>query len=625
MRQLDTDRKQNPGNVTWTGAQSSANDSDLAQIEHISFEEPVNKNLMEVIKQPGYEVLMGDEAYRALFDGLLNGMAYCRMIYAGAEPVDFVYLAVNAAFTHQTGLTDVVGKRASEAIPGLCEADGDLIRIFGRVATTGKPERFEYFVTALQMWFLLSVYSPAKDHFVAIFDVITERKKAEEATRLFRALIDQLNDAIEVLDPDTLRFLDVNQRGCLDLGYSREELLSMSLFDTDPLMDQVTATSIVQGLRESGSKIIESRHRRKDGSEFPVEVSLSYIRLDRDYMLSIARNITWRKQLLEAVHDSEEQFRGLVEQAIAGIYMIQDGKFTYVNPRFAELFGYDSTEELIGRDPLSVVAEKDRDAVDANIRQRLVGGVVSLKSEFIGLRKDGSTLNVGVHGSSVILKGRMAVIGLLQDISEKKRAEKEIKRHVMQLENALMSTVNVATTLSELRDPYTAGHERRVAQVAVAIGAELGFDESRQEGLRVAGFLHDIGKITLPAEILAKPGKLSALEYRMIQGHPQSGYDVLKDVEFPWPVAQVALQHHERMDGSGYPQGLKGEAILLEARIMAVADVVEAMSSHRPYRPELGIEKALAEIERGRGTLYDPVAADACLKIFHEKGYKLPE
>jgi HD-GYP domain-containing protein (c-di-GMP phosphodiesterase class II) len=178
--------------------------------------------------------------------------------------------------------------------------------------------------------------------------------------------------------------------------------------------------------------------------------------------------------------------------------------------------------------------------------------------------------------------------------------------------------------LSELRDPYAAGHERRVAEIAVAIGAELGFDARRQEGLRVAGYLHDIGKITVPTEILSKPGKLSAVEFELIQGHSRASYDILKNVEFPWPVAEVALQHHERVDGSGYPQGLKGEAMLLEARILAVADTVEAMSSHRPYRPELGIDAALAEVERGRGTVYDANVADACLQLFREKGYTIP-
>jgi response regulator RpfG family c-di-GMP phosphodiesterase len=208
--------------------------------------------------------------------------------------------------------------------------------------------------------------------------------------------------------------------------------------------------------------------------------------------------------------------------------------------------------------------------------------------------------------------------------SRRRRAEADIRGYVEQLKTSFMSTVRVATTLSEMRDPYTAGHERRVAEIAVAIGAELGFDARRQEGLRVAGHLHDIGKIVIPSEILSKPGNLSKTEFELIQEHVQASYDVLKSVEFPWPVAQIALQHHERMDGSGYPQGLKGEAILLEARIMAVADVVEAMSSHRPYRPALGIDKALAEIERRGGTAFDSAVADACLRLFRQNGYQVP-
>ena len=202
--------------------------------------------------------------------------------------------------------------------------------------------------------------------------------------------------------------------------------------------------------------------------------------------------------------------------------------------------------------------------------------------------------------------------------------DEQIQRYIEQLRTAFMGTVEIATTLSEMRDPYTVGNERRVADIAAAIGTELGFGASRQEGLRVAGLLHDIGKIKIPAEILTKPGKLSPIQFQLIQGHAQTGYDVLKDVEFPWPVAEVARQHHERIDGSGYPQGLKGDAILLEARILAVADVLEAMSSHRPYRPGLGVEAALAEIERGSGIVYDATVAAACLKLFREKGYTIP-
>lgn len=215
-------------------------------------------------------------------------------------------------------------------------------------------------------------------------------------------------------------------------------------------------------------------------------------------------------------------------------------------------------------------------------------------------------------------------LGLMRELKYRKEQEERIKQYAAQLEGSFMRAVGLATTMSEMRDPYTVGHERRVAEIAVAIGKDMGLDAFRIETLNVGGHLHDLGKISIPAEILGKPGKLNAIEYELIKSHAKAGFEILKDVGFPWPVDQIALQHHERFDGSGYPNGLKGEDVLLEVRIMAVADVVEAMSSHRPYRPGLGIEKALAEIERGRGTAYDPVVVDYCLKLFRETGYKLP-
>jgi len=179
----------------------------------------------------------------------------------------------------------------------------------------------------------------------------------------------------------------------------------------------------------------------------------------------------------------------------------------------------------------------------------------------------------------------------------------------------------IASTL-EMRDPYTAGHERRVAQLACAIAAEMGMPEDRIEGLRIACYVHDIGKIAVPAEILAKPSKISDHEFGIIKTHPQFGADVLKEIDFIWPVAAATLQHHERLDGSGYPQHLKSEKIILEARILAVADVVEAMCSHRPYRAALGVRKALEEIARGKGTRYDARAVNACLNLFRKKHFE---
>lgn len=213
-------------------------------------------------------------------------------------------------------------------------------------------------------------------------------------------------------------------------------------------------------------------------------------------------------------------------------------------------------------------------------------------------------------------------LSLMRELKYRTEQEEKIKQYAQTLEASFMKMVRLATTLSEMRDPYTAGHEERVAKISVAIGKEMGLDEHRLEGLKVGGHLHDLGKMSIPVEILSKPTHLTPFEFELIKQHPQEGYDVLKDVGFPWPVDIIALQHHERIDGSGYPNGLKGDEISLEARIIAVADVVESMSSHRPYRPSLGIERALAEIERGRGTIYDAVVVDNCLRLFREKGYE---
>lgn len=208
--------------------------------------------------------------------------------------------------------------------------------------------------------------------------------------------------------------------------------------------------------------------------------------------------------------------------------------------------------------------------------------------------------------------------------AERDLAQQKIQQQMEKLQESLESTVRVIAQMVEIRDPYTAGHQNRVADLAAAIARRMNLPDERIHGLQMAGIVHDLGKIQIPAEILSKPGKISEIEFSLIKGHARAGYEILKDIDFPWPIAQMVLQHHERLDGSGYPQGLKGEAILLEARILSVADVVEAMSSHRPYRPGLGINVALEEIGRGRGTHYDPQVVDACLTLFREKGYAFP-
>jgi putative nucleotidyltransferase with HDIG domain len=216
-----------------------------------------------------------------------------------------------------------------------------------------------------------------------------------------------------------------------------------------------------------------------------------------------------------------------------------------------------------------------------------------------------------------------AALAFISDITERRQVEEELKKGHQKQQKALEEVVNVLAAAVEKRDPYTAGHEQRVARLASAIASEMGLTSKQVQGIDVAASLHDIGKINVPIEILTKPGGINQHERGIVQMHPQVGYDIIKEVEFPWPVAQAMLQHHERLDGSGYPAGISGEAIIIEARVLAVADVVEAMLSHRPYREALGVDKALGEIRQNRGVLYDSQVADACLRLFDEKGFEL--
>jgi len=213
-------------------------------------------------------------------------------------------------------------------------------------------------------------------------------------------------------------------------------------------------------------------------------------------------------------------------------------------------------------------------------------------------------------------------MGNVVDITRQKQAEDNMRKAITRLHLVLEHTIYAFASTIEKRDPYTAGHQKRVAQLARAIAKEMGLSREECVGIYMTGLIHDIGKISVPTDILSKPSRLTNAEFEILKEHPRVGYDILKEVDFPWPLADMVLQHHERMDGSGYPQGLKDGEILLGARILAVADVVEAMASHRPYRPALGIDAALEEIQQGKGTLYDPQVVDTCTRLFREKGYQ---
>jgi len=333
--------------------------------------------------------------------------------------------------------------------------------------------------------------------------------------------------------------------------------------------------------------------------------------------------ITEHKQAKEALSASEAKYRSLIETAVAGVCIIDtNGKVIFVNKAICHMLGY-SREELQQKHFASFIYPDDLSTY-INISQNFDSQPeTKIDLEFRVVCKDKSIIWIRTNPSPVIVKGQsIGFSAILHNTTDHKKAETELKKSYDMLQKSLKGTVNAVAKMVELRDPYTAGHQLRVSKLSIAIAREMNLLAEQIDYIGIAAAIHDVGKVYIPSEILSKPVKLSDFEFGIVMTHPQGSYDILKNIEFPWPIAQIALQHHERMDGSGYPQGLKGENIIFEARILAVADVVEAMVSHRPYRPAVGIVKAMEEITLNKGKLYDTEVVEACRRVFTEKSFK---
>ncbi|MGA2158584.1 MAG: HD domain-containing phosphohydrolase [Dehalococcoidia bacterium] len=298
----------------------------------------------------------------------------------------------------------------------------------------------------------------------------------------------------------------------------------------------------------------------------------------------------------------------------------ENGKIRYANSANTSLLGIRGSK-LKGIDFNSIVVDSKK--ADELLARSTVTGVRA-QCEMSYLTRQGVAIPVLVSASAVndSYDGVAGFVISATNISERKQVEEQLIRSNEKLKKSLNDAVNTMTKMVELRDPYTYGHQRRVTDLAVAMAKYMGIDADRIDILRMASNIHDIGKIYVPSEILSKPGKLGEIEFRMLQTHPQGGYDIAKSMDFHCSVADTVLQHHERLDGSGYPRGLKAAEILQEAKILAVADVVEAMASNRPYRPALGIDKALEEIRQNNGILYDCESVNACLQLFNQEDFK---
>jgi PAS domain S-box-containing protein/putative nucleotidyltransferase with HDIG domain len=317
-----------------------------------------------------------------------------------------------------------------------------------------------------------------------------------------------------------------------------------------------------------------------------------------------------------------EGLRGLLfEQNLAGVFRATlPGILLECNQAFARILGYGSPRELTGRSVLPLyVRPEARGALLGVMRLHRCVANYELQLK----KRDGTPVWVLENMNLVEDAEHGQVLeGAIIDITKQKRVQEELKTSCDKLQKAMEATVLAMARTVEARDPHTAGHERRVSQLAVAIAREMGLDENRCQAVRMAALIHDIGKLMVPAEILAKPGQLTELEFQLIRCHPKASYEILNIVDFPWPVAEIIHQHHERLNGSGYPQGLCGDQISLEARILAVADTVEAIISHRPYRAAPGTAHAIAEITENSGRLYDEEVVEACLRLFRDRAFE---
>jgi PAS domain S-box-containing protein len=458
-----------------------------------------------------------------------------------------------------------------------------------------------------------------------------ERQRAQEEMRgseeRLRTIFAASPDCVYLTDTEG-NILDANPTLLELVGLSLEQMRKKNVLDfftgDDPerllqAAARLQAGEEVRGL-ETQARVATGEVRNYDISAIPLREKGTVTAI-----LSVARDITERKRAEEALQESEEQFRLLFENASEGVMLFDtQGHILNANPTLMKLLPL-PREEVVGHHFMDILPALDLEPAEvlASFQRIISGNPEGRALEWEIVSAEGTSMILAVRSSVIKKEGEIVGFSIfVDDVTERQRAEEELRQSYVKLQRALEGTINTLVSAIEIRDPYTAGHQRRGTQLACAIAREMGLSEEQIEGLRMAGLIHDIGKISVPAEVLSKPGPLTELEFGMIKTHTQVGHDLLNGmIDFPWPVAQIVLQHHERMDGSGYPQGLSGEEIMLEARILAVADVVEAMASHRPYRPARGLDKALEEVSRKRGILYDPKVVDACLKLFTEKGF----
>jgi len=467
-------------------------------------------------------------------------------------------------------------------------------------------------------------------------EVRNKKKLVEEeflkSKEKYRTILENIEEGYYEVDLAG-NFTFFNDSMCQILGFPREEMTSIG---SRQLTDKENAKKLFETFDDvyktrQPAKALDWWITGKDGNKKYIEASVSLLK-DKSGkpkgFRGIVHDITERKKMEEKLRESEANYRQLFETSPAAIYRIdyKRGRFIKANELFCEYLGC-SQEEINTLSPYDILTEESKKLFLERMEKIALGMEVPNTVEFEGFDKKGNQWTLQLYIKNIYdIEGHVVAADVVaHDVTERKKAEETLRLTLGNLRKAHRATIKVLVSVVKMRDPYTSGHQIRSTDLARAIATEMGLPQEKIDGIRLAGSIHDIGKLSVPSEILSKTTKLTKNEFALIKEHPQIAYEMLKNIESPWPLAEIVYQHHERINGNGYPRNLKVDEILIEARIIGVADVVEAMASHRPYRPALGINAALEEIERNKGILYDDAVADTCLKLFREKDFKFRE
>lgn len=573
--------------------------------------------------------------YQLLTDEMRDGFALHEIICdEKGSPVDYRYLSVNPAFERMTGLkaSDLEGKTVLEVLPG---TEQYWIKSYGQVALTGVPITFQNYSAVLDKYFSVTAYRPAPKQFACVFSDISEqmnyqkeREKAKEQINRLAHICDIAPSCILIFD-ETGQILYANDFASRLHGYTKDEMLSMSVHDLMMEKNEAVFRELLREIFEEGETVFNdiACTRKKE----PIPLLIYAKKTEWDYqtaVLCIGTDLTQKAKAEKILKESLAETQRILDHLQDGFFRADlNGNFLMLNPRMAQMYGYDNVADMLAIKTKDMHARQE-ERMDLLKKLRSEGRVTNQNG--IGRRKDNTEFWVSMHVQYLRNDegGIIGFEGLVRDITEQRNLEQEVlKQHEsliesnMVLKKRLEQSINAISKVVEMRDVYTAGHQKRVKQLACAIGSRLGFADDELVNLSYGALLHDIGKIYIASDILNKPGKITNLEYQIMQTHAEYSYNIAREMDLPQIILTMILQHHERLDGSGYPNKRTGDEIILESRILAVADVVEAMTSHRPYRPALGIDAALKEIESGRGIKYDARVVDLCISLFRNDGF----